>query len=489
MRLPYSLIVAALFVVPASAEPLRLHPENPRYFDLGGRAAVLVTSGEHYGAVLNQDFDFVKYLDTLAADGLNLTRLFVGSYVEKPGDFGIRFNTLAPAPGRLLAPWARSDKPGYAGGGNRFDLERWDDAYFARLRDFLTQAQARGIVVELVMFSDWYGRGDYSPMHPANHVNGLEGVTADNAHTLDNHGLLAYQEALVRKVVRETNEFDLLYYEIQNEPYASGKIEHGPIHPYVQPSDFRQPGAAWVNRVDLASAASLAWQREVAGWIASEEAGLSRRHLIAQNYANFRYPLEDVDERVSVLNFHYGLPEAVTLNAGWNRPVGFDESGFAGRDDSLYRRLAWRFMMAGGAVFDGLDYSFAVGFETGRAENTAPGGGSAALRSQLGVLRRTLHELDLAKAQPRPGIVAHAPGAFSQALAVDGDAYLVYLEGPGRTTVALAVPPGRYRATWINTRTGRIERQEDANHRGTRLTLDSPEYLTDIALRLVRIGR
>jgi hypothetical protein len=43
----------------------------------------------------NPDFDYRKYLDTLAADGLNLTRLFVGTYYEKPGDFGIGANTLA----------------------------------------------------------------------------------------------------------------------------------------------------------------------------------------------------------------------------------------------------------------------------------------------------------------------------------------------------------------------------------------------------------
>ena len=93
---------------PASAEPLRLHPQNPHYFLFRGKPTVLVTSGEHYGAVVNLDFKYDVYLDALAADGLNLTRLFVGSYLEKPGDFGIRFNTLAPAPGRAITPWARS---------------------------------------------------------------------------------------------------------------------------------------------------------------------------------------------------------------------------------------------------------------------------------------------------------------------------------------------------------------------------------------------
>jgi len=41
---------------------------------------VLITSGEHYGAVLNRDFDYVRYPDTLPADHLNLTRTFSVSY-------------------------------------------------------------------------------------------------------------------------------------------------------------------------------------------------------------------------------------------------------------------------------------------------------------------------------------------------------------------------------------------------------------------------
>jgi hypothetical protein len=42
-------LAAAAF---ASAQPISLHPENPDYFLFQGKPAVLVTSGEHYGAVL-----------------------------------------------------------------------------------------------------------------------------------------------------------------------------------------------------------------------------------------------------------------------------------------------------------------------------------------------------------------------------------------------------------------------------------------------------
>src|SRR5262245_36889124 len=85
-----------------AAEPIRLHPDNPHYFWFRGKPTVLVTSGEHYGAVLNLDFDYVRYLETLRAHGLNQTRTFTGVFPELPGSFGIPANTLNPARGRYL---------------------------------------------------------------------------------------------------------------------------------------------------------------------------------------------------------------------------------------------------------------------------------------------------------------------------------------------------------------------------------------------------
>jgi len=87
--------------------PLALHPDNSHYFLWRTKPAVLITSGEHYGALLNLDFDYRKYIDTLAADGMMLTRVFSGAYVEPEGAFNIARNTLAPLPGRFISPWAR----------------------------------------------------------------------------------------------------------------------------------------------------------------------------------------------------------------------------------------------------------------------------------------------------------------------------------------------------------------------------------------------
>jgi len=53
-------------------------PDNPHYFLYQGKPTLLITSGEHYGAVLNRAFRLPEVPGELQHDGLNLTRTFVG---------------------------------------------------------------------------------------------------------------------------------------------------------------------------------------------------------------------------------------------------------------------------------------------------------------------------------------------------------------------------------------------------------------------------
>ncbi len=240
-----------------AAQPLSLHPDNPHYFLFRGKPTVLITSGEHYGAVLNLDFDYAKYLATLQKDHLNLTRTFSGAYVEPQGAFKIARNTLASARGRFICPWARSQTPGHPNGGNKFDLTRWDAAYFKRLKDFVSQAGRHGVVVEMNLFCPFYGEEQWrlSPQNAANNINGVGKVARTDVYTLDkNGGLLAVHEAMVRKIVTELKDFDNLYYEICNEPYFGG--------------------------------VTLDWQHHIADVIVATEKKLRIRHLISQNIAN-----------------------------------------------------------------------------------------------------------------------------------------------------------------------------------------------------------
>ena len=189
-------VIGVAYGQQSSSDPVRLHPQNPHYFLFHGKAVALVGSGEHYGAVFNGDFDYHKYLAAIQAEGMNYTRLFGGSYVELPGkSFGILRNDLAPAPGRFVAPWARSDDDGYAGGGKKFDLTKWNPEYFSRLHDFLAEADRRGIVVELTLFSSQYGEPQWnlSPFKRENNVNATDAIDWKKLNTAENGNILAHR--------------------------------------------------------------------------------------------------------------------------------------------------------------------------------------------------------------------------------------------------------------------------------------------------------
>lgn len=406
--LPF-LVLAATESPRLLSAPIALHPDNPHYFLWQGKPAVLITSAEHYGAVLNLDFDYRRYLDTLAAEGMMMTRTMSGTYCEPDGAFNITRNTLAPLPKKFITPWARSDQPGYAGGGNKFDLTRWDEAYFKRLRDFMSHAQRRGIVVEFTFFCPMYEdkQWNLSPMNAQNNVNGFGAIGRDDVHTLDkNGGLLAVQEALTRKLVTELNSFDNLLLEICNEPYFGG--------------------------------VTMAWQHRIADVMVETERSLPKKHLITQNIANNQAKIENPHPAVSVFNFHYATPpDTVGMNYHLNKVIGDNETGFRGTNNVPYRTEAWDFVLAGGGLYNNLDYSFVAGHEDGTYvyPATQPGGGNPQFRREMKILRDFIHGFDFIRMKPDNSVVVGGvpPGGTARALVEPGKAIAIYVRNEGST--------------------------------------------------------
>ena len=466
-------------------EPIRLHPENPHYFLYRGKAVALVTSASHYGAVINGEFDYHKYLAALDAAGMNYTRMFGGSYVEEPGkSFGIRRNNLAPEAGKFVAPWARSDVAGYAGGVNKLDLSKWNPEYFSRLHDFLGEAARRGIVVEIGLFSSQYGEMQWnlSPFKRENNVNGTDPIDWTNVNTLLNGNILGYQEKYVRKLVREANAYPNVMFEIANEPWSDRPVLADVVNPYLFTGRDQYP-----NSVDLPDEATMAWQTRVAEWITSEERALPNKHLIAQDCCNFRYAIRDVLPGVNVVNFHYAYPEAATLNYGLGKALSYDETGFLGQSDDAYTRQAWNFMLAGGSVFDSLDYSFTVGHEDGSdVKPNGPGGGSPELRRRLKILSEFLNGLPLVEMRPDFELVKHAGGVATHALSSGRGESAVYLDGNGPTDLILNLPAGEYAVWWVDVVSGDKRDGGTFKHGGGEKRVKSPTFKGGIAMRIAR---
>jgi hypothetical protein len=457
----------------APGDPIRLHPDNPHYFLWRGNPTIVITSGEHYGAVLNLDFKYRKYLDTLARDGMNGTRTSVGSYVETEGNFNIARNTLNPAPGRYIAPWARSTEPGYADGGNKFDLTKWDHAYFERLHDFLAYASEKGVVVELNLFTLLYEESMWSvsPMNARNNVNGLGAIARQDVLTLNRSGgLLQVQEALARTIVAQVGRFDNVYIEICNEPYVRNV-----------PDD---------------------WQRHMATVVDDAVKRLPKPILLSQNVANRGERIANPHPAISIFNFHYATPpDTVAWNYHLNKVIGENETGFRGTDDEPYRTEGWDFIIAGGGLYNNLDYSFTVGHEDGTFvfPSAQPGGGGPALRRQLRILRDFVSRFDFIRMRPEPFIIKSGvpESGSARALGEPGKAYAIYLRRAasggsfwarwmGSRPLGIELPSGTWQAEWIDPVTGQGLKRESFQHSGGTRQLAQPSWRDDVAVEIKR---
>jgi hypothetical protein len=189
----------------------------------------------------------------------------------------------------------------------------------------------------------------------------------------------------------------------------------------------------------------------------------------------------------------------VGLNYRLGKALADDETGFRGTSDQPYRTEAWDFLLAGGAVYSNLDYSYTPRRSDGTFRvTTSPGGGGPRLRQQLQVLKRFMDGLDFVHMKPDNSVIVAgritAPlagnppeaRATARALIQPGKTYAAYIRGGSQAELTLDLPAGSYRAEWVDTKTGEVARATDFEHGGGRKVLAAPEYTEDIALRVLR---
>ena len=74
--------------------------------------------------------------------------------------------------------------------------------------------------------------------------------------------------------------------------------------------------------------------------------------------------------------------------------------------------------------------------------------------------------------------------ATAHALVQTGHAYAIYINGGNEAKLIIELPKGNYKAEWVNTKTGKIDKSEMFQHLNGDRILVSPEYIDDIALRI-----
>jgi hypothetical protein len=469
----------------ARAEPIRRHPDNPHYYLFRGRPAVLVTSAEHYGAVINRAFDYNAYLDALQSYGLNYTRIYPAAFIEPEGTF-LSGNTLAPKSVDLIQPWARSQMPGYRSGGNRFDLDRWDPEYFKRLKDFIAQADRRGIVVEICFFNA-QNKGSW-PMSPLNWKNNTQGVGRtdhNGVQTLNHPELLRRQEDFVRRIVEEVNSFDNVILEICDEPLS-----------YGTPRDLAGP---WIARLIET--------------VRQTEAGLPRQHLLGQQVQGpIGGPVDfsaNPDVSVIVTQYVWKTPDeqlggmkALDDLYDRNKPIDLNETGYyplsswyEGDKVGAVRAEAWEFMVGGGSSFNNLNAVYTARDPAGKAAENGP------VLKTMQSLKQFIEGFDFLKMRPdRKFVVSGMPaGAYFRGISERGRQYALYhhhsklkpyvyqvVPGAYEEHLILDLPAGTYQADWLEPATGAVLGTETLTHSGGELPISTPKHSVDIALRIRR---
>jgi len=458
--------------------------KNPHYFSYKGKEILLITSAEHYGGVINKAFDYVKYFDRLAEYGLNYTRIYPGAHVEPPGIWLVE-DILAPTDENLIVPWARSNVPGYKKGGTKFDLSKWDPEYFARLRDFISEANKRNIIVEICFYNGQEERyWVNSPLQKDNNIQGVGDCEPASFPTLDNKALVREQLRFVEKIVLETNEFDNVIYEIIDEPSLGKTLPPpGKINP---------------------------WISEHFNLIINTEAKLPKKHIIAQQLeigvdfcGDDRLALI-VTQYIGVSGHQIGGPIALNNCYGFNKPIEFNESAYVpswyDRDHEAISRLeSWEFMIGGGAGFNQLNGYFIPSNPSGENKNNFK------ILTGFRHLRAFLESFDFVKMTRDMNTVRKISiGASANMISEKGRQYALYIHhsfpilnwgtyyepnyGAYESELTLRLEKGDYTVTFVEPATLKTLKEIPVKSDGKDITLSCPHYTLDLAVKIIARG-
>jgi hypothetical protein len=239
--------------------PLSIHSGNPRYFaDANGKIVYLTGSHtwnnfQDIEAEAESSFDYRDFLDFMQENHHNFMRLWVWEQAA----------WISTVEGKVVfhpLPYQRTGPGRAIDGGSKFDLARFNQDYFDRMRARVQEARSRGIYVAVMMFqgfgiekkpsasdsdgpvTDFFrkvlsrlGSGSFldkanNPWrgHPFNSKNNINGVDGDpqrrldgrSVHTLAIPEITRLQEQYVKKVIDTLSDLDNVLWEIANESHA-----------------------------------------------------------------------------------------------------------------------------------------------------------------------------------------------------------------------------------------------------------------------------
>lgn len=464
-----------------------LHPGNQRCFLYRGKPMKILTSAEHYGAVMNTDFDYELYLKEMQRTRQNQTRVF--TFYRELWGYDV-MNTLAASkerPKATIMPWKRAAGKGKGPDGlDKFDLNRWNPAYFARLKDYVRKCAEHGVICEIVLFCNPYNQRQYS-WYPCSKVSNVNGVGKDledhrQFMTLEAPSIVKFQERFVRKIVKELNTFDNVYYEICNEPYGL-------------PKELQRK--------------SIAWHAHIARTIPDVEKNLPKRHLVAANVSKSDTAISKNPD-IDIINYHY--PSAgrtwqfMRDRDNIRKPVVFDENftGIVGERSAqrynINRAEGWLTILSGCAGFSNLDWTFTAADETGSGKVALLDGrkiDGRPLRKWLDTFRKLLGQYDIAALIPAVGVLPERVPGYGYAATTDRKRrYIIYFVDENlfrvkpckaqSLTVTLKLPASKYNVQMFDPKSVKTTKLPALQSDGT-AKLTVPKFHEDVAVLLAPV--
>jgi len=412
-------------ITPATG-PLKKHPHNPRYFTDGTGRAIYLTGSHTWGNFKDMGktdppptFDFEGYLNFLQRYNHNFIRMWTWELTT----FAHRdeLNYAQPFPWRRTGPGRALD------GKPKFNLKKFDQAYFDRLRSRVIAAGKRGIYVSIMLFEGWELYATSAPWcwdgHPFNIKNNINGIDGDldgdgrgfQINTLEIPSVTAVQEAYVRKVVDTVNDLDNVLYEIANE---SGSY-------------------------------STEWQYHMIRYVREYEKIKGKQHPIGMTYQFSRLP-----EYMGTNEDLFNSP------ADWISPVGKEYKNdppvldgkkiIISDTDHLWgiggnQAWVWKSFCRGlNPIF--MDRLHKLYRSPDRPRDIAQ---SDSIRRNMGYTLLYANKMNLAAMFPRNDLAS-----TKYCLANPGVEYLIYLPEGGNVIVDLSDASGNLSVEWLNPDTG-----------------------------------
>jgi len=212
--------------------PLKALAANPRYFTDGTGKAIYLTGSHSWNTFQDwstndsiRPLDFKAFVKMLVSHHHNFTLLWA---TELPTFHGLPSTASSPPDFSVTPfPWERIG-PGNASDGKlKFDLTKFNQAYFDRLRDRVQQLNAAGIYVGVYPFTGEFllrfrFSGDGYPFTGSNNVNGIDdgGGTASVTMTSPN-AITAIQDAYLKKVIDTLNDLPNVFWIVSEEAPAT----------------------------------------------------------------------------------------------------------------------------------------------------------------------------------------------------------------------------------------------------------------------------